>query len=119
MKRTQFAHLREDFPTILTSVRVEGNDAARPFAYADPRSLSQAWYDALYGAHKMPQERHPSRQSAHVSDESSRAAAPPPQAGGRDPGAFESEPAEHPALRASAVTARGTGGARDGTVPPK
>jgi hypothetical protein len=37
-------------------VKVEqANTESRPYAYADPRSLSQAWYDALYG----PSAAHP------------------------------------------------------------
>jgi hypothetical protein len=36
-------------------VRVEENGPNRPLPYADPRSLSQAWYDALYhGARPEP-----------------------------------------------------------------
>jgi len=32
----------------------EAATGARPYEYADPRSLSQAWYDALYGASAAP-----------------------------------------------------------------
>jgi hypothetical protein len=65
---------------------VEENDSNRPFAYADPRSLSQAWYDALYRTTRqkpsaepqgfsraaLPDERPTSRSQEH----SGREAAP-------------------------------------------
>ena len=38
-------------------MKVDDGNGSRPYAYADPRSLSRAWYDALYAAHPQAQKR--------------------------------------------------------------
>jgi hypothetical protein len=56
-------------------VRIEENGSARPFAYADPRSLSQAWYDALF---QSPRQKppHANARSPQTAQPDERAAAP-------------------------------------------
>ena len=76
----------------------QANTESRPYAYADPRSLSQAWYDALYG----PSAAQP---RAHAHDDPSVATRP--------------EDADPPAAQSSAASDGRPGAADDPIARPQ
>ncbi len=69
-------------------MRVEKEEAEqteRPFAYADPRSLSQAWYDALYGSRQGPHHARSRDDASHdAARNTSSSSTAPSVAGARD-----------------------------------
>ena len=96
-------------------MRVEENESNRPFAYADPRSLSQAWYDALHRAPRHVQAN-PQARSPHADRQGESPTLQSPHMAAREGASHETS--SLPYDRRSDERRAQAGGARDAADAP-